>query len=82
MEMKKRQIPDNRNLEGQYANYFKVGNNAYEFVVDFGQFFPENGKAEIYSRIVTSPAYTKALVETLENALLRYEKQYGKIVLE
>jgi len=28
-------------IEGRYANYFKVGHNAFEFVLDFGQYYPE-----------------------------------------
>jgi hypothetical protein len=29
-------------LEGEYANYFKVGYNAFEFILDFGQFYSES----------------------------------------
>jgi hypothetical protein len=28
-------------LEGKYANYFKVGHNAFEFILDFGQLYLE-----------------------------------------
>ncbi len=33
-------------LTGQYANYYQVGHNAFEFVLDFGQYYPENGEAQ------------------------------------
>jgi hypothetical protein len=54
-------------LEGQYANYFKIGYNAYEFVIDFGQYYSESEDAHIQTRIVTSPAYAKALLNTLQD---------------
>ena len=38
-------------LEGKYANYFKVGHNAFEFVLDFGQYYPANGEAQFHTRI-------------------------------
>ena len=44
-----------KNLEGRYANYFKVGHNAVEFIFDFGQHYPETDEAELYTRVITSP---------------------------
>jgi hypothetical protein len=66
-------------LEARYANYFKVGHNAVEFIIDFGQCYPEIEKAELYTRIVTSPVYAKALLEILQDSISRYEKARGKI---
>lgn len=66
-------------LEGKYANYFKVGHNAVEFVIDFGQFYSENKGAELYTRIITNPYYAKKLFETLQEAIEFYENQYGAI---
>lgn len=28
-------------LEGRYPNYFKIGHNNFEFVLDIDQFYPE-----------------------------------------
>ena len=61
-------------LEGKYVNYFKVGHNAFEFVLDFGQSYLENEAPQIHTRIVTSPAYAKALLETSRESLAQYEK--------
>ena len=66
-------------LEGKYANYFKVGHNAFEFVLDFGQYYPETEDAELYTRIITSPCYAKGLLETLRDSIERYEKAFGVI---
>ncbi len=61
-------------LEGKYVNYFKVGHNAFEFVLDFGQSYLESEDPQIHTRIVTSPAYAKAFLDTLRESLAQYEK--------
>ena len=63
-------------LEGRYANYFKVGHNAVEFLLDFGQFYPESEKAQLHTRIVTSPIYAKALLEIIRESLDRFEQTF------
>ena len=52
--------------EGRYANYLKVGHNAFEFVLDFSQLSPESEEAELYTMAITNPKYAKALLETLK----------------
>ncbi len=69
-------------LEGRYANYFKVGYNAFEFLLDFGQFYPEGKEAQLHTRIITSPIYAKALFETLRESIDRYEQTFGAISQE
>lgn len=66
-------------IEGRYANYFKVGHNAVEFVLDFGQNYSENDEAELYIRVITNPCYAKTLLETLQESIERYEKAFGTI---
>ena len=66
-------------LEGRYANYFKVGHNAFEFVLDFGQNFSENYQAELYTRIITNPCYAKEFLKTLRVSIMQYEKRFGNI---
>ncbi len=63
-------------LLGSYANYFEVGHNAFEFLLDFGQFYPEKDRARVHTRIIMSPAYAKALLRTLEESLQRYEQTF------
>jgi hypothetical protein len=79
MDPNKRAFPKSQSLEGRYANFFKVGYNAFEFVIDFGQFYPENDDAELHTRIVTSPVYAKRLLTTLHEAVVKHETQFGKI---
>jgi hypothetical protein len=68
-----------KKLEGQYANYFQVGHNAFEFVIEFGQYYPGNDGAELFTRIVTSPVYAKSLLDTLTTSIRAHEKTFGPI---
>ena len=70
---------DTGQLEARYANYFKVGHNAVEFLLDFGQFHSDSGKAQLHTRIITSPIYAKALLEIIRESLDRYEQTFGPI---
>jgi hypothetical protein len=70
---------DSKKLEGRYSNYFKVGHNAFEFVLDFGQFYSENEEPQLHTRIITGPIYVKGLLETLRESVERYEKNFGAI---
>jgi hypothetical protein len=56
-------------LEGRYANYFKVGQNAFEFILDFGQFYSEDQEANLHTRIVMSPYYAKELLNLLQASI-------------
>ncbi len=68
-----------RELEGRYANYFKVGYNAFEFVIDFGQHYTEARGAQLHTRIVTGPGYAKELLHFLQDRIERYESDFGSI---
>jgi hypothetical protein len=70
---------ENKKLEGRYANFFKVGHNAVEFLIDCGQLYPENGEAQLHTRIVTSPTYVQALLELLKESIEQYEMKFGII---
>jgi len=63
--------------DGRYANYFKVGQNAFEFLIDFGQFYPNDGKEHFHTRVIMSPFYANVLLKTLQEAIDRYEKTFG-----
>lgn len=67
------------NLEGRYANCFKVGYNAFELVIDFGQTTGADSRVRLTSRIVTNPRSGKALFETLRQSLEEYEETFGVI---
>jgi Protein of unknown function (DUF3467) len=64
-------------LEGRYVNYFKIGYNAFELIIDCGQCYADNEEPHLHTRIVTSPAYGRLLLETLRDSLDEYEKAFG-----
>lgn len=66
-------------LEGQYANYFQVGHNALEFLLDFGQFYPNSTIAHFHTRIITNPVYAKAFLDTFRESIEQYERVFGSI---
>lgn len=53
-------------LEGRYANYFKVGFNDYEVILDFGQHHGEE-EAMMHTRIIINRAYMEALISMLKD---------------
>ena len=68
-----------KNLHQRYANYFKVGYNAFEFIIDCCQCYDEEGERQFTTRIVTGPVYAKALLETLQKSVTEYEQKFGII---
>ncbi len=70
---------DNRQPTGRYANYFKVGHNAFEFLFDFGQIYPQGRPAPLHTRIITTPVYAKTLLGLLQESIDQYEQLFGTI---
>ena len=66
-------------IEARYANYFQAGQNAMEFIIDFGQLYSDESVPSLHTRIITSPTYAKKLVDLLEESLAQHEAQFGKI---
>lgn len=63
----------------RYANYFEVGHNPYEFLIDFGQFQPETAGIVLHTRIAIGPAHSKLLTDMLSSSVLKYESDNGPI---
>jgi uncharacterized protein DUF3467 len=66
-------------MEGRYANYFEIGHNVFEFVLDFGQLYPDSQPPVMHSRVIVGPAYAKRLLEVLLKAVDSYELRFGQI---
>lgn len=79
MDPKSKTSRGRHSLEGRYANYFRIGFNSLEFIVDFGQYDSESDEAELYTRIITGPSYAKMLHKTLQDSIKKYENTYGAI---
>jgi hypothetical protein len=66
-------------MQGCYANYLKVGQNAFEILLDFGQLYLEDEEAQFNARIITTPVYAKAFLKVLRDCIDRYEQTFGVI---
>ena len=64
--------------DGRYANYFEIGHNAFEFILDFGQMY-KCEISEFHTRIITNPVYAKAFLISLKESIDNYERDFGKI---
>ena len=56
--------------DGRYANYFDVGVNPNEVVLDFGQFYGRGGQPAVHTRIVTTPVYARELLALLARSII------------
>lgn len=65
--------------EGRYANFFNVGHNAFEVVLEFGQCYEGDAQPRVHTRIVTGPAYAKTLLGLLESCLRQLESDFGPV---
>jgi hypothetical protein len=78
MDSEQRSDQTNNPLEGRYANYFKIGYNAFELIIDFGQCYAENEEPQLHTRIITNPRYGCDLLNTLRDSLDQFHKTYGR----
>jgi hypothetical protein len=65
--------------KGAYANFLKIGQNAFEFVFDFGQHYLDDQEETFHTRIITTPAYAKAFFRVLSDCIERHEEDFGMI---
>jgi hypothetical protein len=63
--------------EGRYANHFHIGYNAFEMILQFGQFYEGNAQAFMHTMIITSPVYAENLLTLLSDSLAQYKKSFG-----
>ncbi|MGC1295072.1 MAG: DUF3467 domain-containing protein [Alloacidobacterium sp.] len=70
-------MQDFDSIEGKYANYFQIGHNAIEVIVDFGQLYSGEPFPLLHTRIITSPSYASDLLKLLAEALAQHDAQYG-----
>jgi hypothetical protein len=66
---------------GQYANMALVNHTETEFTLDFIYVQPQQLRAKVRSRIITSPKHLKRLLAVLQDGISKYESRYGTIQL-
>jgi hypothetical protein len=66
-----------------YVNYFELGHNPYEFLIDLGQYRPtvteSGGMVTMHTMVAISPPYAKLLSQLLAAAVDEHESEHGKI---
>jgi hypothetical protein len=62
-------------LEARYVNFFQIGHNAAEFLLEFGQ-----KQGPIHRRIYMAPQYAQILSDLLVDALKSRSEQFEPIV--
>jgi len=69
--------------KGCYANYLKIGQNAFEFLLVFGHLYlddsPVDQEALLHTKIITTPIYAKAFLKVLEDCIEHHERTFGAI---
>jgi len=63
--------------QGMYANLAMVNHTETEFVLDFVYVQPQQPRAKVRARIISSPRHTKRLLLALKDNLEKYEQKYG-----
>ncbi len=69
-------------IEGRYANCFQIGQNEFEFLIDFGQSYCECEEECFHTRIICNPFYVNVLLKLIQTSINQYEESFGPIVRE
>lgn len=70
---------DEPTSRGHYANLAFISHSETEIILDFIFLQPQNPKAKVLSRIITSPAHAKRLLWALKDNIEKYEARFGAI---
>ena len=66
---------------GKYSNLALISHSHSDFVLDFATILPGMPKPEVGSRIIMAPEHAKRLAAALQQNLMKYEQEFGKIDL-
>ncbi|MBQ1610070.1 MAG: DUF3467 domain-containing protein, partial [Elusimicrobia bacterium] len=58
---------------GSYSNLALITHSQTEFIIDFIFVQPQNGKAKVKNRIITSPLHAKRILQALQDNIAKYE---------
>ncbi len=70
---------DDTIAQGNYSNLAIISHSTSEFIIDFATMLPGIKKARVKSRIILTPEHAKRLLRSLQDNVMRYESQWGKI---
>ncbi|MBO1362550.1 DUF3467 domain-containing protein [Prevotella sp. A2931] len=66
---------------GKYSNLALISHSHCDFILDFAAILPGMPKPEVASRIIMAPEHAKRLAAALQQNLMKYEQEFGKIDL-
>lgn len=72
---------DEETAQGMYVNLAMVNHTETEFTIDVMYLQPQQPKAKVRARLISSPKHTKRLLMALQENLRRYEERFGPIDL-
>ena len=82
-EKKELQIEiDEATAQGIYSNLAFLTHSEQEFIMDFIFMSPQQPKAKVRSRIITSPKHAKRFFMALMDNIKKYESRFGPIPIE
>ena len=70
---------DDAVAQGHYSNLAIKSHSTSEFIIDFATVLPGVQKARVKSRIILTPEHAKRLLRSLQENIVRYESNVGKI---
>lgn len=68
-----------RGPRATYSNLAIISHSTSEFIIDFATVLPGVQKARVKSRIILTPEHAKRLLRSLQENIVRYESNVGKI---
>lgn len=66
---------------GTYANLAIISHSHAEIITDYIRVMPGANQAPVVSRIILAPEHAKRLLFALQDNIVKYEQQFGTIVL-
>jgi len=70
---------DDVTAQGMYCNLAFIAHSEQEFIMDFMFLSPQQPKAKVRSRIITSPKHAKRFLSALMDNIKKYEAHFGPI---
>ena len=64
---------------GIYSNFALIAHSNTEFVLDFASMLPGLPKVQVGSRVIMAPEHAKRLLAALQENIVNYEREFGKI---
>lgn len=64
---------------GKYSNLALISHSHSDFILDFATILPGMPKPEVGSRIIMAPEHAKRLAAILQQNIIKYEQEFGKI---